>query len=412
MKYIRILCIAGLLMGCSNEQIDKKEDQQKYYDLPSGGTVTYTVEEALQWSALFKRNSGWFGGDGIFAIPQNGIEAPGSASATQTIFLFSDTMIGEITEDGLQEGFSMVNNSVAYLQGDEPRSEHIEFVWRKNADGSPGTLFVPRTEQAEEGDYYWLGDGFVNKAKDNATYLFAYRVRNTGEGIFPFEVVGNPIIKIPAGSEPPFDDHTQITTPLFMENEGPHAFGSFGAGIFVNTKWAGAPDPDGYVYIYGVQGENKELIAARVKPEAIEDFSEWRYWDGSGWSPDIEALRPIVEGVSNELSVHPVSEDTYALVFQVAGFGSDKVGMRMGGSPVGPFGELEEVYTCPETQIDSSFFTYNAKAHPNISQPGELLISYNVNSFEFFEKITEYPHLYRPRFIRVTFGGKDGMASR
>lgn len=96
------------------------------------------------------------------------------------------------------------------------------------------------------------------------------------------------------------------------------------------------------MYIYGVRGEKKELIAARVKPEAIEDFEEWRYWDGSKWN---------------------------------------------------------------QARIDSSFFTYNAKAHPNISRPGELLVSYNVNSFEFFEKIQEYPHLYRPRFIRVTFGG-------
>lgn len=30
-----------------------------------------------------------------------------------------------------------------------------------------------------------------------------------------------------------------------------------------------------------------------------------------------------------------------------------------------------------------NYITYNAKAHSHLSAPGELLISYNVNAFDF-----------------------------
>jgi hypothetical protein len=36
--------------------------------------LKFTVEEAPEWSALLKRNTGWFGGDGIYTIPLNGVE--------------------------------------------------------------------------------------------------------------------------------------------------------------------------------------------------------------------------------------------------------------------------------------------------------------------------------------------------
>ena len=44
-----------------------------------------------------------------------------------------------------------------------------------------------------------------------------------------------------------------------------------------------------------------------------------------------------------------------------------------------------------------------AKAHPALSQPGELLISYNINSFDFSKDIKKFPHLYRPRFIKLKY---------
>jgi hypothetical protein len=52
---------------------------------------------------------------------------------------------------------------------------------------------------------------------------------------------------------------------------------------------AGAPKPDSFIYVYGVRGMNKELVVARVKDSAFENFSEWRFWDGMTWNSDMHS---------------------------------------------------------------------------------------------------------------------------
>jgi hypothetical protein len=111
-------------------------------------------------------------------------------------------------------------------------------------------------------------------------------------------------------------------------------------------------------------------------------------------------LRAITKAVSNELSVTPLDDGRYLLVFQVLGI-SDKVGIMIGASPVGPFSEIQEIWRTPE--IDDGLLPYNAKAHPALSKPGELLISYNTISFDFWNDIKKDAHIYRPRFIRMIF---------
>ena len=55
----------------------------------------------------------------------------------------------------------------------------------------------------------------------------------------------------------------------------------------------------------------------------------------------------------------------------------------------------------PEIYDGIDYYTYNTKAHPQLSKPGELLISYNVNSFQFEKDLKAYPNFYHPRFITV-----------
>lgn len=140
---------------------------------------------------------------------------------------------------------------------------------------------------------------------------------------------------------------------------------------------------------------------ARVLPEAFEDFSSWRFWDGSTWNQDIKEVASVTDKVSNELSVSPLPDGRYALVFQKNGM-SSVVGLRLGQTPYGPFGPVIPFWDCMEP-MQKNYFTYNAKAHSNLSLPGELLISYNVNAFDFLNEIDENPSLYRPRFITVKF---------
>ncbi|RYU87297.1 DUF4185 domain-containing protein [Mucilaginibacter terrigena] len=362
--------------------------------------LKFTVEEAPEWSALLKRSTGWFGGDGIYTIPLNGVESKPSGPHIKTLFIFSDSMIGEIRDNTMAPGFKMIHNAVAVLNGNKPIAAQIKFYWDTDKKGEAESLFIPATPKADSSDYYWLGDGFVNQA-NKATYIFGYRVRNVGSGPFGFREVGNTLIKLAPGDQPPYKDAKQMDTPLYL-TDGKNEIGSFGAGIYVNTKGAGAPKPDGYIYVYGVTGMAKNLSVARVLPVDFEDFKKWTFWDGNSWIGDINKAATVTTGVSNELSLSALPDGRYALVFQHGGM-STTVGMRIGASPIGPFGPVIKLWDCKADLTEKTFVVYNAKAHPTLSKPGELLISYNINSLEFIKDLKVHPNLYRPRFIRVKF---------
>ncbi|WEK34228.1 MAG: DUF4185 domain-containing protein [Candidatus Pseudobacter hemicellulosilyticus] len=363
-------------------------------------SLRYTVAAAPEWDALFTRNTGWFGGDGIFAVTRDGQETPDAAAGSETLIWFSDTMLGEIIQDSLKPGFEMINNSIATLQGGAPDSNRIRFHWNKEK-GKNSSLFVPKTPATGKDDYYWLGDGFVNHARNNDLYIFGYRIKNISNQAFGFKEVGNTLVIVPAGSQPPFASYRQLDIPFFLGQET-DSTGSFGAGIFVNTAAAGAKDPDGYVYIYGVRGKTKALMVARVQPESIESFDQWRFWDGQEWTADAGKIATVTDRLSNELGVMQLADGRYALTFQADGLGK-YVALRLGASPVGPWGRVIELFdVSASVSEDKDLFPYNAKAHPVLSGPNELLISYNVNSFDFFNDIKHMPHLYRPRFVRVT----------
>jgi hypothetical protein len=366
---------------------------------PDLSAPVFTVEEAPEWSALLKRHNGWFGGDGIYSIPTNGREHEQVPSGQKILFIFSDSMIGEVTDSTMLPGYKMIHNSAAYLEGNRPDQTKMQFYWDKDAEGKPESIFTPHTPQTKPGDYFWLGDGFYNQAT-RATYIFGYRVHNVSEGAFGFKEVGNVLIKLPEGSQPPFSKQQQMDTPFYLgENND---IGSYGAGIFVNTVQSGAKHPDGYIYVYGVIGLAKKLVVAKVLPKWFEHFDQWKFWDGRAWVKDIHQAVPVTDHVSNELSLTELPDGRYALIFQEGGM-SLTVGMRVGASPKGPFGPVIKLWDCSKDLEEKTYVIYNAKSHPSLSAPGELLITYNVNSLEFIKDLNKHPQLYRPRFIRVRF---------
>ena len=360
---------------------------------------TYTVEAAPEWTNLFYRKSGWFGADGLFSIPLSGVDKNNNVGNDSTLLLFGDTYIGEVKDNKPLPGNVMVNNSIAYIKGNEPDPAQLHFHYKKDKEGKPETFFVPKTSTTQKPQLFWLGDGFINKEKNNTLYVFGYKVERTGEGVFDFIEPGVSIIAVKDAGKPPFNDHRQLETSLHIKNQK-LGEGNMGAGILVNTKWAGAPAADGYVYVYGCIGADKNLIAARVRPADFEDQGKWRFFDGQSWTENINDLQPITNGVSNELSMTTLPDGRFLLVFQVMGL-SDKVGMRIAASPVGPFSGIKEIYTTPEWK--EGIWTYNAKAHPNLSKPGELLISYNTITADFWNDIQQNAHIYRPRFIKLKY---------
>lgn len=365
------------------------------------GTVDaqpYTAEPAPEWDALFDRESGWTGADAVYSVPLDGDDRHGAAGPkTETLWLFGDTAIGDVAPDGRRlAGTEIVNNTVAFLTGSEPNPDQISFLWRGQRSNDPLPVFVPTTPNAEPEDWYWPMDGLV---LERTLHLFMLRLRK--DGAF-FAIVGVALVSLDLNSEDPYGTHQQVDTPLFREATAAWLEAHFGQAILVNTKAAGAVNPDGFVYIYGQEASQpvKGMVAARVLPEQLTDFTAWRYWDGFGWSELIEDAVPITNRISTEFSMSPLPDGRFVAVFQADGLGAD-VAIRVGDSPVGPFGPMRRIYRCPEVDLDPEIFVYNAKAHPHLSQPGELLISYNVNTFDFFGDFFRYADIYRPRFIRL-----------
>lgn len=361
--------------------------------------LNFTVEAASDWNNFLKRDNGWFGGDGIYTIPLNGIENKQAKANDPILFIFSDSMIGKIENGTMADGYKMIHNSVALLKGNKPVEQKMQYSWDIDKKGEAESTFIPHTPQTDSTDYYWLGDGFVNQELGNTVYIFGYRVRNVSKGAFGFKEVGNTLIKIPAGAQPPYHDLQQMDTPFYLTDKNGD-IGSFGAGIYVNTAKAGAPNPDGYVYVYGVRGIGKNVMVARVLPKDFEQFDKWTFYDGTNWVKDMGKVADVTDNVSNELSLTSLPDGRYAMIFQVGGM-STNVGMRVGATPYGPFGPVIKVWDCKPDLEEKTFLVYNAKAHPSLSAPGELLISYNINSLEFIADLKKHPNLYRPRFIRM-----------
>lgn len=390
------------MLSCNNNEATKTSAAVDAKDEYANSRIT--TKAVPEWAEMLRHDTGWIGADGIYCTALTGIDKPGQMNdQSETMFWFSDCILGNIdtNADTLKgQDWQMMNNSVAYFTGDKPGPDKIKYFWRRDSVGKPLSMFEPHTQKAPEKSYYWLGDGFMNHAKDSTIYIFAYLIRNVPGGIFPFEDLGVSLIALPKGSRPPYTNQQQFDTPLFFTDaKGKTVFGSC---ALPNTVGAGAPKPDGFIYVYGVRGMNKELVVARVKDSVFENFNEWRYWDGLSWNTDMHACTALTDNVSNEMSVSFMPDGRVIAAYQLKN-ANTTVAVAAGATPWGPFQPAKKVWETPEAYDDLDFYTYNAKAHPSLSKPGELLISYNVNSFDFLDDIVKHPYHLRPRFISVKY---------
>ena len=189
--------------------------------------------------------------------------------------------------------------------------------------------------------------------------------------------------------------------PLFYRFPGGRLY--YGVAIQANTEAAGAPMPDSYVYVYGryrvwMKGAPVYLVVARVQPRDFQDFAAWRFWDGAGWSEKISDSKPLGIGGA-ELSVTPMTALGYrGKYLLIAMRPKGAIFYRLGASPYGPFGPARELYKPREFERGTGIYTYNAKAHPHLSEDRRLLVSYNVNTT--VRKLNRRNgSLYRPRFL-------------
>ncbi len=346
----------------------------------------------------------WSGADGIFSTRLNGDQSIGGEG--EVIFNFSDTYHGEINPiTKARVNNAITNQSFGYLNGGK-----IDFV----SDPSLPIKASKDASRSEAEAFYWLGDSFV---VGSTYYVFGLYIAK--EGALGFNQVGEDLFAFPikdgkvdfGGFRSIYDSSTSHLS--YFSSDGSVSI-IFGSAIFENTESSRALSPDGYLYIYGYMDRSgKEngrcLVAARVKEEEVEDFSKYSYWDGSSFVSDISSCAPLTEGgnVSCEMSVCEINDESsslygkYVLTYQDNTIGKD-VCLRVSSSPFSAFGEKKVVYHAEETSLEKGLSQYNAKAHPVLSDDGELVITYNLNESGSNKNVMD-ADIYHPRFLRYRF---------
>ncbi|HBA84014.1 MAG TPA: hypothetical protein DCZ95_07975 [Verrucomicrobia bacterium] len=372
---------------------------------PIESPSNWVVSRAQAWQALLGETNGWIGADGIYSISLSGYDAPGGAQNATSVFVFGDTFVGQVQSNRIGGGWRMPHNTAAVLVGGNPERGRLTYYWGSNQDGSATALFTPSTPLSKSNEWYWLHDGV---AVSGRLFLTASRMTPTGEGYWGFAVTGTALLVSPPGQPLQFSQYAQFDAPLLYEPSDGRGTIVLGNAVMPNTAEAGAPFPDGYIYVYGHQNDpfNKKLVAARVPSERFGDFSHWRYWNGASWGTNLADAAVLTDRISSEFSVTPLTNGSYALIFQKDTLSADTA-VRIGESPIGPFGPLIVLWTAPEVadpSLGTNILTYNAKAHPHLSAPGEWLITYNVGSTSGSEALSNAA-VTRPRFIRARLEG-------
>ena len=110
----------------------------------------------------------------------------------------------------------------------------------------------------------------------------------------------------------------------------------------------------------------------------------------------------ITSNISEQFSVFKY-QDKYILLSQQRGIGTGEIFTYVSDQPTGPWGNKQMVYRTTESDIDKDIITYNAMAHQQYIENGELLICYTVNSLKI-QRVFKNVNNYRPVFLRVPMG--------
>ena len=310
---------------------------------------------------------GWSGGDSTYSI---------SVSEERTVWAFSDTFVGPVNPDGTQPlDTTFVNSS--YVVQEEGRLVRTVI----GGTGSEPTGLLP----PHDNGWYWLGAGHMTDDGSSLDQVFL-RFERFGPGQWDWAWEANVL-----GRFDPESLKLRAVVPL------PSASG---------VNWGSWLSRDGgHTLIYGVEdlGLVKYMHIARVAGDDLT--ASWEYWTGIGWSGvETDSVR-VMPGVANEYSVAPL-RDGYLLVTQDTNelFSARVVGY-VSCSPTGPFTPIGTLYTAPEPGPFGSYgnpniFTYNAHEHPELRTADGLLVTYNVNSFDYTDLYDDVT-IYRPRFIRI-----------
>lgn len=380
------------------------------------------VQPDENWNALFARTEGWTGSDVIGSV---------DLLDGRALWVFGDSWIGKIVDGGHAPGSRLVNNSIAAQKVPKDNTaalnpDDLRFFWGpNNSNDEPTAWVVPDAKQlrstsksADEEQplgWFWTSGGGVAIPQDGkptklVVFLFHVGRASKEDSVWNFKSLGSAMAVVDDVSVPAENwTAKQFTIPYAVADDAAKADDKQRQTSWGMAAMYEAADDAKYVYIFGTRREsqfNTQAVLARVPAAAIEQFDQWRFYAGDGkWSANLNDAVGVTGNVVSEYSVERLTQNgkmRYMMVHSEPLLGK-RIFLRTAQRPEGPWSKPRVIYTVPDVEMDAAFFTYAAKGHLQFSRPGELLVSYVVNSNDFGKAIRN-ASIYRPKFIRVPLG--------
>lgn len=388
---------------------------------------------------------GWTGADSTISL-----ELPSG----DTAFFFSDSFIAESPEkpgDGRvytnENGLRMREpNCLPPICGPKPESIHYVYnsivvrskdgkilktlVGEKDKNGYSTSYFKPKNDNPNA--MFWMGDPFlVDVQGEKKIWIFL----NEWLVARPFDK--SSFLKFRGQSIAQLDAETlKIESIKPLKN-------LVDEGVWGIATWLDGNN----LYIYGMQNTSdiqgakkgdteivnkyKKLYIAKTDVsegiESIANQKNWLAWNGKKWVKGLQkrvSIIPEKDSISDELSIKRLNingKPTFVMVtFDTSVGYSDWKDLYLYSAcePQGPFINKYFVYRTPTSglkklpgmtdsqSLQSGLSVYNPHLHPQFTENGELLISYNSN-LPFGAKPGDsiYADFYKPRFVRVLVAG-------
>ncbi|RCH55785.1 hypothetical protein DJ568_03250 [Mucilaginibacter hurinus] len=173
-------------------------------------------------------------------------------------------------------------------------------------------------------------------------------------------------------------------------------------------------DADGYTYTYG----NKQTFILNdvflARFPTNNPYTKWDFWDGTGWTKDVNKIKRVGDAASSGVSVAKV-RNRYVIVSTQFSVGCDQGSQIYGSvsaSRTGPFTKRKTIYTIPD-KLDGHYpFFYAPNIHPQfINNRNEVLVTYAINGYGSCVATCKggrmNPDVYRLRGIRVPLALMD-----
>ncbi|WP_297093383.1 hypothetical protein [uncultured Draconibacterium sp.] len=346
--------------------------------------------EAKTWTGLINRCDpefpfvdGWLGGDGDISVPLD---------ATTTLFLFSDTYVGQAEQVSRKQGVSMIANTVAIQTCPSPSKSETRYFWNQMYTESPQPVFKPTNPEHK----FWVKDAFII---DIQLYVILEEIGPKPDAapddIFNFTQLGYTLAKISNPYEVPFVwDIEYIPLPDFKLPL---------TGISCHAR------QDKYLYFFVNRNDNAQLLVRKCV-DNFEDMSvPFEYFSlDKKWIEEfnISDMDTVLNGFRCNTVKYHSDIKLWVMVHDIW-FRSNEIKIRTAPEITGPWSEEYVIYKIPETtkgntQYTTDNFCYSAREciQNYDSKTNEMLITYDVNNAKM-SKVIRNNSIYTPKVVRV-----------